>query len=176
MITALKRTPGLYVVGFMAAGKTTIGKLLADRLGWTFADLDDDIEAGAGTTISAIFEARGEVEFRRLESEALRARVRAVERGCPTVLALGGGAYVQPGNFDLLHEHGVTIWLDCPLATVKSRVAAASHRPLARDPERFEKLYEERRQAYSRADHRIAIESDDPAVAVEAVLALPIFR
>jgi shikimate kinase len=175
MITKLKRSPGLYLVGFMAAGKTTIGKALADQLGWTFADLDDDIEAAARRSISEIFETEGETEFRRLEKEALRGRVRTIERGCPTVLALGGGAYAQPGNFELVRDNGVTVWLDCPFETVKQRVAMATHRPLARDPERFEQLYNERRQAYSRADYQIVIVNDDPAVAVADVLKLPIF-
>ncbi len=175
MITRLKRSPGIYVVGFMAAGKTTIGRLLADRLGWNFGDLDDDIEAAEGCAIAEIFAGRGEAEFRRIETEALRARVRAIERGTPTVLAMGGGAFAHPGNFELVENHGIAVWLDCPLEVVKRRVAQAEHRPLAKDPERFERLYEERRQAYGRADFRIPIESDDPAQAVEAVLVLPIF-
>jgi shikimate kinase len=175
MITILKRSPGLYLVGFMAAGKTTIGKLLAEQLGWSFADLDDDIEAAARRTISEIFENDGEPEFRRMENEALRARVRSIESGAPTVLALGGGAYAQPANFDVVRNNGVTLWLDCPFDTVKRRVASATHRPLARDPERFERLYWERHAAYSRADFRIGITSDDPASTVEAVMKLPIF-
>jgi shikimate kinase len=175
MITRLKRSPGLYLVGFMAAGKTTIGKALAERLGWSFADLDDDIEAAARRSISEIFETEGEAAFRLLEKEALRRRVCAIERGCPTVLALGGGAYAQPGNFELVQDNGITLWLDCPFETVQQRVAAATHRPLARDPERFLQLYNERQAAYGRADFRIAIESDDPAVAVTAVLQLPVF-
>ena len=175
MITRLKRSPGIYVVGFMAAGKTTIGRLLADRLGWNFADLDEDIEAAERCAIAEIFAGRGEAEFRRIETEALRARVRTIERGTPTVLAMGGGAFAHPGNFELVENNGVTVWLDCPLEVVKRRVAQAEHRPLAKDPERFERLYEERRQAYGRADFRIAVESDDPAQAVEAVLVLPIF-
>jgi shikimate kinase len=175
MITRLKRSPGLYVVGFMAAGKTTIGKLLADQLGWTFADLDDDIEAAARRSISEIFETQGEPEFRRIENEALRTRVRAIERGSPTVLALGGGAYIQPANFELVRNNGITVWLDCPLDIVKRRVAAATHRPLARDPERFEQLYQQRQEAYARADFRIQILGDDPSAAVADVLNLPIF-
>jgi shikimate kinase len=176
MITKLKRSPGIYVVGFMAVGKTTIARLLAERLGWGFADLDEDIEAAAGSAITTIFETRGEAEFRRIETEALRTRVRAIEHGCPTVLALGGGAFVQPENFELIENNGVTVWLDCPLEIVRRRVAAAAHRPLARDPVQFETLYQARRQSYARADHRIVIETDDPATAVDTVLALPIFR
>src|SRR6185369_15725528 len=67
----LKRTPGLYLVGFMGCGKSTVGRLVADALGWRFVDVDDDIEAREGCPISDIFETRGEREFRRIESEAI---------------------------------------------------------------------------------------------------------
>jgi len=176
MILKLKRTPGIYLVGFMGSGKSTIGRLLADRIGWHFVDLDAEIEATQGMSILQIFETRGEAEFRRLEREKMRALVRAIESGRPTVLALGGGAIVQPENYALLENNGVAIWLDCPLAIVRRRVEPASHRPLARDPVGFAQLYEARRESYARADYRIAIESDDPAVAVEAALRLPLFK
>ena len=172
MILKLKRTPGIYLVGFMAAGKTTIGRRLAEHLGWRFVDLDEDIEAQQKRTIAEIFDARGEAEFRRIESEALANRVRAVERGTATVLALGGGAFAQDANFQLLSDHGVAIWLDCPAETAWRRVAETSHRPLARDRAKFQELYAARRDFYARADGRIEITSDDPAVAVDAILAL----
>ncbi len=175
MILKLKRTPGIYLTGFMASGKTTIGRLLADELGWHFSDLDEEIEAQQGASIAQIFDTRGEQEFRRIESEAIRAKVRAVERGRPTVIALGGGAFVHPENIDLLEDHGITIWLDCPLETVRRRVAQASHRPLARDAQRLEELYHERQAAYARAAYRILIESDEPSVAIAAILNLPLF-
>jgi shikimate kinase len=176
MILKLKQTPGIYLVGFMGSGKSTIGRLLAEQLGWHFVDLDAEIEAAQRVSILEIFETRGEAEFRRLEREAMRQRVRAIEAGQPTVLALGGGAIVQPENFALVENNGITIWLDCPFETVRRRVAPASHRPLARDPEAFAKLYEARRVSYARADFRIPIDGDDPAIAVAAVLALPLFR
>ena len=176
MILKLKRTPGIYLVGFMGSGKTTIGRLLAERLGWHFVDLDEEIEAAEKMSILEIFETRGEAEFRRVEREKMRERVRAIECGRPTVLALGGGAIVQPENYALVENNGITIWLDCPFETVRRRVEPASHRPLARDPVSFAQLYETRRESYARADYRIPIESDDPAVAVEAVLRLPLFK
>ncbi len=134
MILKLKRTPGIYLVGFMGSGKSTIGRLLADRLGWDFVDLDEVIEAQENMAICEIFESRGEAEFRRLEAAAIHARVRQIERGSPSVLALGGGAFIQPGIFDLVQEHGITVWLDCPFHIVERRVQQATHRPLARDP------------------------------------------
>ena len=176
MILKLKRTPGIYLVGFMAAGKTTIGRALAERLGWHFIDLDEEIEAAHKLSIAEIFETRGEEEFRRIEREALRARVKAVESGRPTVMALGGGTFVAPANVDLLENNGITIWLDCPFAVVQRRVAQTGHRPLARQPERFAQLYDERRQAYARAAYSVRIESDDPDVAVDAVMRLPLFQ
>jgi len=172
----LKRTPGLYLVGFMGSGKTTVGRLLAERLGWNFGDLDDDIEERHAASIAQIFDERGEEEFRRIETEALRAYVRLIERGRPTVLALGGGTFVHQASFDLLENNGVSLWLDCPFETVRRRVEQASHRPLARDSERFAELFRSRQAGYARADHRIPIDSDDPSVAVEAILKLSLFE
>src|ERR1700733_1254910 len=111
MLLKLKRTPGLYLVGFMGSGKSAVGRLLADELGWSFADIDEDIETAQGISISEIFDQRGEEEFRGIEHEALRQRVREVECGKPMVLALGGGAFVLPANRKLLEERGVTVWL-----------------------------------------------------------------
>ena len=176
MILKLKRTPGIYLVGFMASGKSTIGRRLAHELGWWFVDLDEDIEAQQGISIAELFDTRGEEEFRRIESAALLNRVLEVERGRPTVAALGGGAYVQPANAELLEEHGVTIWIDCPFSIISSRVGQSSHRPLARDPQKFQQLYLERRANYAKSDFRIEVFNDDPEPAVEAILKLPIFK
>ena len=170
----LKRTPGIYVVGFMASGKSTVGRLLAHRLGWNFFDTDEEIEAAERTPIAEIFDTRGEAEFRRIETGIIRHYVHRIERGSAAVLALGGGAFVAQANRDLLENNGVTVWLDCPFELVRSRVALTSHRPLARDPRQFAALYQARREAYSLADVRVPIESDDPASVVEAILSHPL--
>lgn len=175
MILKLKRTPGIYLLGFMASGKTTVGQLLAHELGWTFFDLDADIESAQGTSIAEIFDARGEEEFRRIEQEAVRKRVREVLHGKPMVLALGGGTFTQPANQALLKENGVPIWLDCPYDRLCARLDGTSDRPLARDRQKFKQLYEDRRAYYGQADFRVEILSDDPAAIVEAILKLPIF-
>jgi shikimate kinase len=172
----LKRTPGLYLVGFMGAGKSTIGRALAHRLGWSFFDLDDEIEAAEKLTIAELFDSRGEPEFRRIEAAILRQHVKWIERGRPAVLALGGGAFLEPANRELVTGNGIAIWLDCPFETVQRRTSQASHRPLARDPEKFSALYHSRRETYALADMHISIEGDDPAVAVEAILGHPLFR
>src|SRR4051812_3053233 len=108
----LKRTPGIYIVGFMASGKSTVGRHLANRLGWNFFDIDKEIEAAEKTTISEIFKGRGESEFRRVETEMIRQHVGWIERGKPAVLALGGGAFIEAANRSLLEDNGITIWLD----------------------------------------------------------------
>src|SRR5579863_2447101 len=175
MILKLKRTPGIYLAGFMGSGKSTVGRALADELGWHFVDLDDEIERREGATISSIFDERGEPAFRRIESEVLHHFVRFVQSGRPHVVSLGGGAFLSDENFQLVMNHGITLWLDCPLPIIERRVAAAAHRPLARDPERLRELFETRRPGYARAEYRIPIEGDDASAAVAQILALPLF-
>ncbi len=172
----LKGTPGIYLVGFMASGKSTIGRLLAHRLGWSFFDTDDEIEAAEKTTISEIFDQRGEAEFRRIETEILHQHVRWIERGRPAVLALGGGVFAQPENRRILEDRGITVWLDCPFPTLARRAEQASHRPLARDPEKLAALYESRQPSYALADIHVSIQSDDPADAVDVILHHPLLK
>ena len=174
----LKRTPGIYLVGFMASGKTTIGRHLAHHMGWAFFDTDDEIEAAEKVSIADIFRTRGEPEFRRIENSILAQHVRWIERGRPSVLALGGGAFTQAANRDLLRNNGITVWLDCAFAMVEQRVAQAGGpvRPLAENPAQFRALFDSRRKAYATADVRVVIESDDPEHTVSAILADPIFR
>ena len=170
----LKRTPGIYVVGFMASGKSTVGRLLAHRLGWNFFDTDEEIEAAEKTPIAEIFDTRGEAEFRRIETGIIHRHVRRIEQGSPAVLALGGGAFAAQANRNLLENNGVTVWLDCPFEVVERRVALASHRPLARDPRQFAALYRARREVYALAHVRVPIESDDPAAVLAAILTHPL--
>ena len=175
----LKRTPGIYLVGFMASGKSTVGRHLAHRLGWNFFDTDSEIEAAERVTVAELFAKRGEPEFRRIETEIIRQHVRWIERGRPAVVALGGGAFVSPANRELLDNNGIAVWLDCPFEKVAQRVAAAGHgtvRPLASDAGQFAELYRTRRDAYGLADVRITIESDDPESVVDIILADPLFR
>jgi shikimate kinase len=170
----LKRTPGLYVVGFMGAGKTTVGRHLAERLGWNFFDTDQEIERAENCSIAQIFAQRGETEFRRIETAIIRQHVRWIERGRPAVLALGGGAFADPANREILEPNGITIWLDCPFAVVERRVAHNDDRPLASDPARFAALFDSRRQHYLLADVHVPIESDDPEVTVGVILQHPV--
>lgn len=175
----LKRTPGIYVVGFMASGKSTVGRHLAHRLGWNFFDIDDEIVSAEKCTIADIFATRGELEFRRVESEILKHHVQWIERGRPAVLALGGGAFTVPENRGLLANNGISIWLDCSLERVKQRLKRAPHgpvRPLAQDAEKFAALFETRRAGYALADIQIPVETDEVEHTVDSILAHPLFR
>ena len=175
MTLKLKRTPGLYLVGFMASGKTTVGRALADELGWPFADIDHDIEAKEGKSISDIFRDRGEGAFRDLEAAAIHKRVRRIEAGHPCVVALGGGAFAEQRNWELIENNGVTIWLDCTMERVHARLGNDNTRPLAADRQSLHQLFEARRPHYSRADFRIVVDCDDEREIVSRILELPIF-
>lgn len=172
MILKLKRSPGIYLVGFMGCGKSTVGSLLADEIGWRFLDLDQRIEGEQNARIAQIFEEQGEEAFRKIESEALQQVIRETYRGRATVASLGGGAFAWPGNRERLEDCGVTIWLDVPFERIDARVGRDPLRPLARDAERFRALYEHRRPLYARADYTIPFDSDDAKEAVAAILAL----
>jgi shikimate kinase len=175
MTLKLKRTPGLYLLGFMASGKTTIGQAVANELGWSFADVDTEIEREQRRTIADIFSEHGEAHFRDLEADAIRRHVAHVEAGLPWVIALGGGAILRPATWELVHNNGVTIWLDCPLEIVRRRLRDDVTRPLARDRAGLAQLYITRRPLYARADFRIEIDSDDVSESASRILRLPIF-
>lgn len=175
MILKLKRTPGIYLVGFMGCGKSTVGRALADELGWSFFDLDDEIESGAGSTISEIFDAQGEQMFRVLEASALTKRVKAVQSGHPQVIALGGGALMRDENFELIANNGVIVWLDAPFELIEKRVAAESHRPLARVPGKLRELFDVRSPRYALADFRVEAPEEEAIATVRRILELPLF-
>jgi shikimate kinase len=147
----------LVLVGFMGAGKTTTGRVLARRLQWRFVDLDDVIVAREGRSIPEIFEQFGEAAFRKAETAALKAMLRQFEHSPPAVLALGGGAMAQAENARLLKDHGApTIFLDAPVEELRRRCQRRrAARPLFQDENQFRQLYEARRPAYMTADTRV---------------------
>ena len=174
----LNRTSRLVLVGFMGAGKTTVGKLLADRLQRPFVDLDDCICRHERRAIADIFRDYGEPYFRRVEGECLRALVEeaaaAVSSGLATpVIAVGGGAFVQPGNAALLREHGyLCVFLDAGVEELRRRCASGGpERPLARDQNLFRQLYEARRGGYMTAERRVDTSGKTPEQVVEEVAA-----
>jgi shikimate kinase len=164
------------LIGFMGVGKTTVGKALARRLGWSFRDLDEVIERRHGKSVAVIFAEDGEPEFRRLESAALEDLLNGNEARGNLVLALGGGAFVQPHNRRALEKSGaITVLLEAPLAELRRRCLGDGRtRPLAGDERQFEQLFTARRSAYGLAQARVdTMKKDVEQVAgeIEQVLA-----
>ena len=152
----------------MGAGKTTVGAALARRLNWEFIDLDDIIVEMTARTVPDIFAAEGEAAFREHESAALREALERRLVSGPTIVALGGGAFVQSRNLDLIRdsEHP-TVFLDADLPELRRRCTEqAGNRPLFRDENQFRQLYESRRSGYMKADHRV----DTAAKTVEEIV------
>jgi shikimate kinase len=162
----------IYLVGFMGAGKSSVGTVLAQQMGWPFVDLDSVIEAGQGATIRQIFEQAGEFFFRQIEHAALV----EVSRKAAAVIALGGGTFVQKPNFDLIRQTcGATIWLDCPAEELWQRCSTMDNRPLFRDRESFFNLYEQRLPHYRQAEFRIATGGRPPEDIVQEILRFGLF-
>jgi shikimate kinase len=149
----------IFLVGFMGAGKSTIGKTLAKRLGYTFLDSDAMIESAAGRSIPEIFAELGENEFRKLERETLK----AITELTSVVVALGGGAFVPQENREILKASGVSVWIDCPLDLCWSRVSKETHRPLLKSYAEMARLLEKRQPAYEAADLKLQTGARPPS-------------
>ena len=148
-LAILNKTENLVLSGMPGAGKSTVGKLLAQELKRPFFDLDEEIVRIAGRSIPEIFATDGEATFRNLETEVLR-DVLANQKGI--VLATGGGAVLRDENVDLLHRNGKIYFLDRPLETL----LPTSDRPLASSADAIRQRYKERYERYcTTADYRI---------------------
>ncbi|MDQ3068102.1 MAG: shikimate kinase [Acidobacteriota bacterium] len=151
-------TDKIYLVGFMAAGKTTVAAHLAERLQWRAEDIDMLIETRERRTVADIFARQGELYFRALEREMLK----LVMPLRHVVVATGGGTFADPDNRAAIRLDGVTVWLDVPLEHLIARVPSDGRRPLAADREQFEQLFAARQASYAQADVRVAC-GDAPA-------------
>ncbi len=144
----------VFLVGFMGAGKTSVGETLAAGLGWRFIDLDGRIEARQKRSIAEIFRRQGESAFRRLERAELLRVIEEVNGDCAAVVSLGGGTFVQPANATSLAACGYTVFLDAPVEELWQRAQAATgSRPLAISENHFRQLYAARRSRYMEADY-----------------------
>jgi shikimate kinase/3-dehydroquinate synthase len=161
--TALDRHIAL--IGFMGAGKTTLGFQVADLIGRPFFDLDREIEKSVRRTIPDLFRREGEAHFRVLEAEET---MRTLKRERPAVVALGGGAIETPAIREALREHALTVLIEVEPDAAWDRVAESA-RPLAKDPEEFRRLYERRRGLYEQAADARARDLDDIILAALGV-------
>ena len=173
-LTALLDGRPLVLVGMMGAGKTTVGRRLANQLGRAFLDSDDEIEKAAHMTIPEIFAQRGEPEFRAGETRVIA----RVLRDRDIVLATGGGAFVSAETRDLVKAGAVSVWLKADFDLLFARVSRRSNRPLlktANPRETLQKLIDDRYPIYAEADVTV-VSRDVPqdvvaADLIEAVLA-----
>jgi shikimate kinase len=169
-VTRLLDGRAIVMVGMMGAGKSSVGRRLALRLGLPFVDADSEIEQAANATINEIFERHGEAYFRDGE----RRVIRRLLDGSPKVLATGGGAFMQPDTRTAIKENAISIWLKADRDLIMSRVKRRSNRPLLKtaDPEAvIDRLIAERHPTYAEAD--IHVQSRDVAheVVIDDILA-----
>jgi shikimate kinase len=159
----------LVLVGMMGVGKSTIGRKLAQLLGLPFRDADDEIEQAARLSIAEIFDRFGEAHFRDGERRVI---ARLLDGG-PSVIATGGGAFVQPETRALIHRKGIAIWLDSDVDTLVDRVTRKDTRPLLRDGDPQEiiaRLKAEREPAYAEAPVKVMSDAGPHGEAVNRIL------
>ena len=147
------------LVGFMGAGKSTVGPLVAQRLGWSFLDLDDDIEAVTGRKVPEIFAKEGEAAFRQAE----RAAAERMASRSPLVLATGGGAFTVEETRAALRKSALTVWLRCEIEALLARIPADGSRPLAANRATIGPLLVGREPSYALADLTVDTTRTAPA-------------
>jgi shikimate kinase len=156
----------IYLVGFMAAGKTTVARALAARLGWRAEDIDALIEARERRTVAEIFARSGEPYFRALERDILRMLLPLRH----VVVATGGGTFMDPENRSAINLDGVSVWLDVPLEEVIARLPADGRRPLAADRTQMERLFALRQAGYANARVRVDARGVHPEAIAERIM------
>ena len=156
----------IYLVGFMGSGKTTVGRRLAKKLGWKFIDLDEEIEHREARTIADIFRESGEAHFRQLERHTLK-RISSLKHA---VIALGGGAFLDPENRSIAESTGLTVWLKVSFANVGDRVKIDGTRPKFTSKEQAEKLYLSRDSYYSLAQLHVSTDNGTPETIADEIV------
>jgi shikimate kinase len=141
------KTDKIYLVGFMAAGKTTLAQALGRRLGWRAEDVDMLIETRERRTVAEIFAREGEPYFRSIERQVIWSLLPLRH----TVVATGGGTFIDPENRAAINADGLSVWIDVPFDVLLNRIPADGRRPLANDRVQMALLYETRRLAYQQA-------------------------
>jgi shikimate kinase len=167
----------VFLTGFMGSGKSTIGPILANALGWDYVDIDKNIEFKANRTIVDIFASNGEQSFRALEREALRDLVSRDE----CVVSLGGGTLTVEENFEFIHQNGIIVYLQLSPDKIFQRVKHRADRPMLKGADgkslegvelqkRIDALLEFREQYYSKADIIIPADAMNVGVTVDTIV------
>ena len=169
-LAGARRRTTVFLVGFMGAGKTSVGRALGRLLDWPFEDLDDRIQHREGKTIAQIFQERGETAFREMERHVLSSTL--ANNRSPLVLALGGGAFVDAQNQTRLRSANVpAVFLDAPVAELFERSEQPGiARPLRRDRDEFCRLYEQRRPEYLKATICVQTSGKEIGVVAEEII------
>lgn len=143
----------IFLVGFMGVGKTSVGGLLAQKLNCKFIDLDKLIVEQENSSIKDIFSKFGEEYFRELEHKTLASIINYTD----SVIALGGGTFIFERNRNLIQQNGISIWLECDLDVILSRLNNDTLRPLYSNPQQMQELLNKRLSAYSQANFTLNV-------------------
>lgn len=162
----------LFLVGFMGAGKTTVGRSLARLLGWDFLDLDEAIETAEKRSIARIFAESGEPHFRERERSVLSGLADRQR----LVVACGGGTYAHPASAAIIDRLGTAVWLEAPIGLCLRRAASGAPRPLLKGARQAESLYRARLPRYRSAPLHLDVERLTPEEAAERIAAMASVR
>jgi shikimate kinase len=159
----------IYLIGFMASGKTTVGKIVAEKLGWSFVDTDDLIEKRKSMSIKEIFSSFGEKYFRELEKEVLLSLLSFNK----IVVAVGGGLPVYFDNMDVMLKSGFTVYLEVSEDILMNRLAnkdETEKRPLANSKDNLITLLKERQKIYEMAHKKVRCDKNSPQEIGEQII------
>jgi shikimate kinase len=159
----------IYLIGFMGAGKTSVGWRLAKKLGWKFVDLDEEIERDQARAVAEIFRTEGEAGFRQIERNCLK-KLSSSANIEKYVIAFGGGTFLDPENRSIAESTGLTVWLKVSFSTVAGRVKIDGTRPKFTSTEQAELLHQSREPFYALAKLHISTDQGTPDTVVNEIL------
>ena len=159
----------IYLIGFMGAGKTSVGWRLAKKLGWKFIDLDEEIERDERRSVAEIFRESGEAHFRQIERNCLQ-KLSSSAAAEKSVIALGGGTFLDPENRAAAEATGLTVWLKVSFSTAAARVKIDGTRPKFPSKEQAELLYQSREPYYALAKVHISTDDGTPEIVADEII------
>src|ERR1051325_7323946 len=159
----------IYLIGFMGAGKTSVGRRLAKKLGWKFLDLDEEIERTEKRQGADIFRENGEAYFRQLERNCLK-RLSTAPFAAKSIIALGGGTFLDPENRAIAEQTGLTVWLKVSFPTIAGRVKIDGTRPNFSSKDQAQSLYEDREPYYALAKLHVSADDGTPETIADEII------